>query len=101
MSPPTPITRLMYGVPFSCCHATGGLKTTMSPRLYVSNRGVSLSTSTYWSGSSVVSIDCCRIWYGWATKVWMTKKMMRVRTSVSTISKRHPTAGRLVTSPAV
>jgi hypothetical protein len=48
----------------------------------------------------VRSIDICSTRYGWATNVWMTKKMMRVRTSVSTISKRHP-SGRRVTSSAV
>ena len=77
--------------------SAGGLNTTISPRLYVSKRGVSLSTRTYWSGSSVCSIDCCWTLYGWAMNVWMTRKMISVRTSVSTISKRHPSMGRRVT----
>jgi hypothetical protein len=83
----------MNGVPEST-QSSGGSKTTMSPRLYGSKRGVNLSTSTYCSSSSVRCIDFCWTLYGWATKFWMTKKIRSVKTSVSTISKRHPSAGR-------
>ena len=61
MSPGRPITRLMNGVG-SGVQVSGGLNTTMSPRLYASQRGVSLSTRTYWPGSRVRSIDCCCTW---------------------------------------
>ena len=39
--------------------AGGGLNTMTSPRLYESQRGVSLSTSTYCPGSRVRSIEFC------------------------------------------
>ena len=68
----------MYGVG-SGVQAGGGLNTMMSPRLYESQRGVSLSTSTYCPGSRVRSIEFCCTWYGWAMKFWMTKKMISVR----------------------
>jgi hypothetical protein len=58
----------------------------MSPRVYGPTWGVSSSMRTHWPGSSVCSIDCCWTQYGRATKVWMMRKMMTVRTSVSTIS---------------
>src|SRR6185295_765978 len=67
------------------------------PRAYDAQRGVSLSTRTYCSGSRVVSIEPCWTLYGWATKVWMPRKMTTVRTRVSTTSNRQPRAGRWVT----
>ena len=43
------------------------------------------------------SIDICWTLNGWATNDWITQKMIRVRTRVSAISRRHPTAGLRVT----
>src|SRR3954464_343467 len=90
------MTRLMNGVPLSSSTSLGGCRTTMSPRLNESNRGVSLSTSTYWSGSKVRSIDVCWTWKGCATKVWMTKNVRRVRARVSTTSSSQR-GGRVTT----
>src|SRR5512146_386705 len=65
-SPGSPMTRLMYGmVPPAL---GGGANTTMSPRLYESQCGESLSMSTYCPGRSVFSMLTCSTLYGCATK---------------------------------
>ncbi len=68
----------------------------MSPRWYALQRGVSLSTRTYWPGSSVDSIEVCLTWNGCATNVWMTKNAISVNASVSTTSMSQR-GGRRVT----